>query len=152
MGYLAETYTLFELAKRKVYGIRLSEHYNYDILCDNNCKIEVKSSTIRNSHLYIGLKPNQVKSSDFTVVCGVYSVEEIVTYIVPSEVWRNISSERKKHISIQRQSSYYTFREKWEYITHYPNGVPRKDWLNARNLLPSGVKQEKLSQRGQKSL
>ena len=44
LGNLGEAYTILELAKRGHFAMRVSRGCNFDLLCDNGARVEVKSA------------------------------------------------------------------------------------------------------------
>lgn len=135
-GYLAETYVMYELAKRKIYCIRLPNWYGYDLLCDNGARVEVKSSTLRQipklgnmfefSNIRITRKRKQKirlkveKNCDFFVLVGfIGNLDEMHPYIVPKKI---IGKKGKIRITPSRKSPYHKFLRRWGLITNFREG------------------------------
>ena len=133
-GFMAETMVMTELAKRGIYSIRLPSQFNYDLLCNNDVRIEVKSSTTKNKAwgLRIGKrykvfkgrrwvrvdKPMKKTNCDF-FVCVCFEKEVPYFFIIPSNFPNSVTT-----ISIQRESEskYWKFEDKWDAIINFNNG------------------------------
>ena len=46
IGYIADCYVMLELARRNIYSQKLFSYFDYDLLAENDIRIEVKSSNI----------------------------------------------------------------------------------------------------------
>ena len=57
IGYMGEYYVLNELAKGGLIGTKMSSEYDYDILCTNDCRVEVKTSRL-------GVRKQQYRRKD----------------------------------------------------------------------------------------
>ena len=136
-----------ELAKRNIYSIRLPPQFEYDIICNNNCRIEVKSSRITckgkwlfsnlrikknvRDGKYIRIITKKDRDCDFYVFVGYDKFLKTNYFIVPREIVNT-----RKTISIfprkcfmdgkgkYHNSKYWSFLDKWDPILNFNKALP----------------------------
>jgi len=123
-GYIAETWVMYQLAKRKIYTTRMDGNfYDYDLLCDNNVRLEIKSSTINEKHNQwrFGILKNSrndnrtERDCDFYVLCGFENIDNITVFIIPEKELRN---KKRLDLSINTEK-YLKWKNRWDLITNF---------------------------------
>lgn len=143
IGYMGECYILYKLATLGIKGENLKNLFDYDILLDNNCKIEVKTSQIGKAQKKVKDKiyewkrwqfhnhklDNKTKKTykrkricDYFILIGLDENNNIGTcFIVPEKeltecqsITIPIHNNNKNKFNIINR--YYKYKEKWELL------------------------------------
>lgn len=123
-----------ELSKRGIYSIRLPNHFDFDIFCVNNARIEVKSSRLtqfrdqwkfhNRKKVIIERKDGWVKSKgiprdrdcDFFVLVGFDLDRDPNYYVIPKEV---IGTKISISITPNKGKKFDKFLNKWDLISNF---------------------------------
>lgn len=139
LPYLAETIVLAELSKRGIYSVRLPPQFDYDIICTNDARIEVKSSSLQrtrkgvwtfsNTRIRRKFKKGIIESitqekrtrhCDYYTFVG-YDEERIPhIFIIPNELVGDKSSFR---INPVKGSKYWEYYNNWELIINHESKI-----------------------------
>ena len=142
MGYLGEVIVMYELAKRDVKCEKLQKMFDYDFLIENNCKVEVKTSTIltvkdgrrssgpsRDLWQFTNPRKQWSKKSPggrdrkcdyYVFVCLDNNKNPIKFYIIPNKLIGKISGIS---IPVNRKTGkdpYEKYIGRWDLIKDYP--------------------------------